>query len=49
MSDRYGVIVKTTKRPETILFRGQWVEVAHVKLDISGQTVRVILSDCEAV
>lgn len=38
MGDRYGDLVKITK------LRG--LEVAHVKLDKSGKTVRVSLNDC---
>jgi hypothetical protein len=41
MGDRYGVIVKTFKA------RAQDAgDIAHVKLDKSGKTVRVILADC---
>ena len=43
MGDRYGVIVKVTKS-RTPGTRGD--EIAHVKLDKSGKTVRVILDDC---
>lgn len=55
MGDRFGVIVKTswtkpdlraallTKKPH------ERQEIAHVKLDISGKTVRVILNDCTLV
>ena len=42
MGDRYGVIVKITKK------KGD-VEVAYVKLDKSGKTVRVVLSDCAGI
>ena len=59
MGDRYGEIVKVTHhRPANavraaILSGERWPkaarEVAHVKLDKSGKTVRVILSDCTVV
>lgn len=41
MGDRYGELVKTT------VYRGQ--EYAHVKLDVSGKTVRVLLDHCVIV
>jgi len=48
MGDRYGEVIKVRKgwidsddlRP---------IEIAHVKLDVSGKTVRVILADCTEV
>jgi hypothetical protein len=58
MGDRFGEIVKITKRRklgirETLLTRANvhraTVEIAHVKLDKSGKTVRVILDDCREV
>jgi hypothetical protein len=57
MGDRYGEIVKVIKRGKingraAILHSGAWRvigEIAHVKLDKSGKTVRVILNDCEVV
>jgi hypothetical protein len=44
--DRYGEIVKITRRKA--MFKNRWDEqdIAHVKLDISGKTIRVILDDC---
>lgn len=55
--DRYGVLVKTTngKRNVTTLgVRGcgdgkynAKVKIAHVKLDKSGKTIKVLLDDCE--
>jgi hypothetical protein len=52
MGDRYGEIVKIVKgRKSTRKTLGEAAcrreEVAHVKLDQSGRTVRVILDDCE--
>jgi len=57
MGDRYGVVVKSTRmRPANavraaLLTRHPHVahEIAHVKLDKSGKTVRVIFSDCTVV
>jgi len=54
MSERTGEVVKVSRRRRsgvlaTLTGKRDPVEIAHVKLDISGQTVRVILSDCEAV
>ena len=55
MGDRYGEIVKTakqSKRPRgnrmpKRLF--ETVEVAYVKLDKSGKTMRFVLADCTEV
>lgn len=57
--DRYGEVVKTFRRRSdnagvraallTSATRGQPVEIAHVKLDKSGKTVRVILDDCTVI
>ena len=52
MGDRYGVVTKVTMKPvpksgEANAFALR--EVAHVKLDKSGKTVRVILNDCTVV
>jgi hypothetical protein len=57
MGDRYGEIVKTTKArknfpPRAFVSadqRGTYIEVAHVKLDKSGKTLRFILADCTPV
>jgi hypothetical protein len=48
--DRYGEIVKMTKR-STGLTHGTRtpVKIAHVKLDKSGKTIRVLLDDCVVV
>jgi hypothetical protein len=51
MGDRYGEIVRTGVRlswridPKGGSTRHS-EEIAHVKLDISGKTVKVILDDC---
>jgi hypothetical protein len=54
MGDRYGEVVKIVKgRKSTLKALGEEAyrreEVAHVKLDKSGKTVRVILDDCTLV
>jgi hypothetical protein len=49
MGDRYGDVVKVTKKKMARLDRDVIREIAHVKLDISGKTVRVILADCTVV
>jgi hypothetical protein len=55
MGDRYGEIVKVTRSAprragvRAALLTGRRhrpAEIAHVKLDKSGKTVRVILADC---
>lgn len=49
MGDRYGEIVKV-KRSKTVRNRfGDLQEIATVKLDKSGKSVRVILNDCTMV
>lgn len=40
MGDRFGAWLKTTKR------KPDGASVAHVKLERSGKTVRVLLDDC---
>jgi hypothetical protein len=51
MGDRYGEIVKITKyRPRTTSGEeSRQREVAHVKLDKSGKTMRFLLDDCTEV
>jgi len=57
MGDRYGTVVKITKRWDHWRDRPGGVipaertmrEIAHVKLDISGKIARVIYSDCTEV
>jgi hypothetical protein len=47
--DRYGDVVKVSRGK---VFKNRWgdpQEIAHVKLDISGKTVRVLLDDCTVV
>ena len=39
MGDRYGDVVKITQVEQAS-------DIAHVKLDKSGKTVRVVLNDC---
>ena len=40
MGDRYGEVVKVTK------WSHDDTEIAHVKLDKSGKTLRFVLADC---
>jgi len=48
MGDRFGEIVKVTKNRKSMAAKvGE--EIAHVKLDKSGKTVKVILDDCTVV
>ena len=48
MGDRYGEVVKVRKgRIDSDEFRSS--EIAYVKLDKSGKTVRFILDDCTEV
>lgn len=57
MGDRYGEVVKVTKQrknfppraPVSADGRGTYIEVAHVKLDKSGVTIRVVYADCTPV
>ena len=52
MGDRYGEVVKTSRKALAkpgIANAFAVVEIAHVKLDKSGKTVRVIFSDCTVV
>lgn len=57
MGDRYGVLLKISRmRPKHAVRAGLLTkhphdlpEVAHVKLDKSGKTIRVLLADCEVV
>jgi hypothetical protein len=42
MGDRYGEVIKTKMR---LSISGD-KEIAYVKLDKSGKTVRVVLADC---
>jgi hypothetical protein len=57
--DRFGELLRTSwMRPGAVHVRarlltkhrfGERVELAHVRLDKSQRTVRVILADCEVV
>jgi len=54
MGDRYGEVTKVTwsKAKVANSYRagqGAVSEIAHVKLDKSGKTVRVLLDDCEVL
>jgi len=47
--DKYGDLVKVTVSKK---LRDRWgdpVEIAHVKMDITGKIARVIYSDCTEV
>jgi len=44
MGDQYGTVLKVVRLPQN----GSR-EIAHVKLDKSGKTVRVLLNDCQEV
>lgn len=48
MGDRYGYVVKVT-RSRKLINNERNVEIAHVKLDITGKTVRVIYADCKVL
>ena len=61
MGDRFGELVKITRWRRrssaagvraallTDAPRGEPIEIAHVKLDKSGKTVRVVLADCAVI
>jgi hypothetical protein len=49
MGDRYGEVVKITKIPRKDRIVSGYGETAHVKLDKSGKTVRVLLDDCTVI
>jgi hypothetical protein len=57
MGDRCGTIVKITKQrtgfpPSAIVSaddRGTYIEIAHVKLDKSGKTLKFISADCQDI
>ena len=44
--DQYGEVIKITEHAHP---DGWEYEIAHVKLDKSGKTVRVILDDCKVL
>jgi hypothetical protein len=49
MGDRYGEIRRTWS--SSVLHNGDYatLDIAMVKLDKSGKTVRVVLADCEVL
>lgn len=49
MGDMYGEVVNVTKSKAAKDRWGDPVELAHVKLDKSGKTLRFILADCKEV
>lgn len=57
MGDRYGAIVKISRQRPKHAVRASLLtkhphaahEIAHVKLDKSGKTLRFILDDCREV
>jgi len=57
MGDRYGTIVNISKRRRTFPAsasvsaddRGTYVNIAHVRLDKSGKTVKVVSDDCKDI
>jgi len=44
MGDQYGTVIKIVRLPQPGAR-----QIAHVKLDKSGKTVRVLLNDCTEV
>jgi len=49
MGDRFGEVARVTKTRKANGTLAAGAEIAHVKLDVSGTTVRVILDDCTVV
>jgi hypothetical protein len=52
MGDRYGELLKVTQSRKRVWPEQPYAfsrEIAHVKLDKSGKTIRVIFDDCEVV
>ena len=50
MGDRYGEVVSTyIEKPRQTAPDNEPREIARVKLDISGKTMRVVLTDCTPV
>jgi hypothetical protein len=49
MGDRYGEIVKVTISKVLKDRSGKPEEIAHVKLDKSGKTMRFVLADCTEI
>ena len=46
MGDRYGDLIKVTKALDRAHHER---EIAHVRLDVSGKTMRFLLADCTLV
>ena len=52
MGDRFGEVVKITKQRRATEPKGSHNvirEIAHVKLDISGKTLKFLFEDCTEV
>jgi hypothetical protein len=49
MGDRYGAVVRISRKRIVYPDRAEMRDVAHVKLDKSGKTMRFLLSDCVEV
>ena len=51
MGDRYGTVIKTTvlKGTANRLDPHDRVDIAHVKLDVSGKTMKFRFDDCTIV
>jgi len=55
MGDRYGDVIKIVKHKERYVgvpssrTKSDTYEVAHIKLDKSGKTMKFILADCEVL
>jgi hypothetical protein len=50
MGDRYGEVIKITKKIRKAVVGGTYEnEIAHVKLDKSGKTMRFVFDDCTVV
>lgn len=54
MGDRYGEVVKVVRRGidkkrGAVVMGYEQVEIAHVKLDKSGKTMKFLLADCTEV
>jgi hypothetical protein len=48
MGDRYGDVLRVKRRVK-LHTNGEIEEIAHVRLDKSGKTVKVLLNDCTVV
>lgn len=47
--DRFGDVIKTKRWRPKLLDAAREQDIAYVKLDISGKTIRVWLDDCTVV